>query len=267
MSRQRLQKVLARAGVASRRGAERLIAAGRVRVDGAVVTELGTAADPDSQCVEVDGRQISLEPTVCVVLNKPRGVVCTMQDPQGRPTVARFVADLPARVVPVGRLDFQTSGVLLMTNDGELARRLLHPSQGVSKLYELKVRGVVGEAGLDRLRRSIVIDGRPTRPARVTRLRVEGDKTWLRVELHEGRNRQVRRLAEQAGYAVMRLSRVSFGGVTAEGLPPGAYRKLSPREVSRLGGGASQTAAPGELSAPGRAGGERRPRKRPRDRR
>ena len=158
-----------------------------------------------------------------------------MRDPAGRPAVADYLTEVGARVVPVGRLDYQTSGVLLLTNDGALARRLLHPSQGVLKEYLLKVRGHVDDAGLERLRESIQIDGRPTRPASVDRARVEGDKTWLTVILHEGKNRQVRRLAEHAGYRVMRLSRSRFAELGLEGLAPGAWRHLTRPELGALG--------------------------------
>lgn len=232
---QRLQKVLARAGIASRRHAEELIVAGRVSVGGKVVRVLGARVDPARDSIEVDGRPIAAEPLTYVLFHKPRGVVSTMRDPAGRSAVADYVRDVGARVVPVGRLDYQTSGVLLLTNDGALARRLLHPSQGVLKEYLLKVHGLVDGAGLERFRDSIDIDGRRTRPAAAEVTRTEGDKTWLRIVLHEGKNRQVRRLAEHAGYPVMRLSRSSFAGLGLDGLAPGAWRHLTPTELSVLG--------------------------------
>lgn len=232
---QRLQKVLARAGIASRRHAEELIVAGRVSVGGKVVRVLGARVDPARESIEVDGRAIAAEPLTYVLFHKPRGVVSTMRDPAGRSAVADYVRDVGARVVPVGRLDYQTSGVLILTNDGALARRLLHPSQGVLKEYLLKVHGLVDEAGLQRFRQSIDIDGRPTRPAAVEITRTEGDKTWLSIVLHEGKNRQVRRLAEHAGYRVMRLSRSSFAGLVLDGLAPGAWRHLTSAELAALG--------------------------------
>jgi 23S rRNA pseudouridine2605 synthase len=232
---QRLQKVLARAGIASRRHAEELIVAGRVSVGGKVVRVLGARVDPARESIEVDGRAIAAEPLTYVLFHKPRGVVSTMRDPAGRSAVADYVREVGARVVPVGRLDYQTSGVLLLTNDGALARRLLHPSQGVLKEYLLKVHGLVDEAGLERFRESIDIDGRHTRPAAVEITRTEGDKTWLSIVLHEGKNRQVRRLAEHAGYRVMRLSRSSFAGLGLDGLAPGAWRHLAPHELAALG--------------------------------
>lgn len=232
---QRLQKVLARAGIASRRHAEELILAGRVSVGGKVVRVLGVRVDPSRDVIEVDGRQVAAEPLTYVLFHKPRGVVSTMSDPAGRSSVADYVREVGARVVPVGRLDYQTSGVLVLTNDGALARRLLHPSQGVLKEYLLKVRGRVDDVGLGRFRESIDIDGRPTRPASVEVTRIEGDKTWLTIVLHEGKNRQVRRLAEHAGYPVMRLARSSFAGLGLEGLAPGAWRHLTRPELSALG--------------------------------
>lgn len=231
----RLQKVLAQAGVASRRHAEELIVAGRVRVAGRVVTTLGSRVDPARELIEVDGRRVTAEPRAYVLFHKPRGVVSTMRDPAGRPSVADYVSGVGPRVVPVGRLDFQTSGVMLLTNDGAFARSLLHPSRGVLKEYVLKVKGQVDDAGLARLRESIEIDGRRTRPAQVERARSEDDKTWLNVLLHEGRNRQVRRLAEHAGYQVMRLVRRRFAGLSVDGLGAGEWRHLTRAELRALG--------------------------------
>jgi 23S rRNA pseudouridine2605 synthase len=226
--------VLARAGVASRRHAEELIRAGRVRVAGQVVTSQGVQVDPARDLIEVDGRRVGAEPLAYVLFHKPRGVVSTMHDPAGRPTVADFVSDVGCRVVPVGRLDFQTSGVMLLTNDGEFARNLLHPSRSVSKQYVLKLKGEVDDAGLARLCQSIEIDGRKTRPAQVERARADGQNTWLEVVLHEGKNRQIRRLAEHAGYRVMRLSRSRFAGLSVTGLGAGEWRHLTGAELEAL---------------------------------
>jgi 23S rRNA pseudouridine2605 synthase len=230
----RLQKVLARAGVASRRAAEALIRSGRVRVDGRVANELGVRVDPRRARVEVDGKRIVAEPLVYLVLHKPRGVVCTLSDPEGRPTVAELLRDAGARVAPVGRLDFNTSGALLCTNDGEFANRLAHPSHHAPKEYLVKVGGVVDERALVAFRRSITIDGRATRPAQVSLVRIEGDKSWLAVRLEEGKNRQVRRLAEEAGFVVMRLVRTAQAGITVEGLRPGRFRPLGMDELAKL---------------------------------
>jgi 23S rRNA pseudouridine2605 synthase len=234
MAAERLQKILARAGIASRRAAEGLIQAGRVSVDGKVVTELGAKADLGRQRVALDGKLITPELPVYVVFHKPKGVVCTMQDPEGRETVADYMKQVSGRVVPVGRLDYHTSGVLLLTNDGEFSAKLLHPSSRVEKVYVAKARGVVGDAELEVWRQSIDIDGRATQPANVRRLRTEGDKTWLEITLHEGRNRQIHRIGEAAGSAIFRLARISFAGVTSEGLRPGQWRYLGKEELTSL---------------------------------
>jgi len=230
VNEERLQKVLARAGLASRRAAEELIREGRVRVNGKLVRELGTKVDPRAR-VEVDGERVIAERFVYIVLHKPRGVVSTLRDPEGRPTVSELVKDVGVRVVPVGRLDYHTSGALLLTNDGEFAERLMHPKGHVAKEYVAKVRGVVDEAALERWRQSIVIDGRATQPAQVTVIRVEGDKTWLSIVLFEGRNRQVRRLGDATGFPVLRLARLAHAGITTEKLRPGDWRQLTMDEL------------------------------------
>ncbi|MFO0570784.1 MAG: pseudouridine synthase [Polyangiaceae bacterium] len=231
---ERLQKVLRSAGVASRRSAEDLIREGRVRVGGRIVTELGTKVDPERDRVELDGKRLIAESRAYVVLHKPREVMCTMRDPEGRKTVADLVRGVGARVVPIGRLDFHTSGVLLLTNDGDFAATLAHPKKGAPKTYVAKVRGSVGDEALARFSDSIEIDGRATRPAAVRILRHEGDKTWIEVTLHEGRNRQVRRLGDIAGHPVLRLVRTTFAGIDAEGLRPGEWRYLSVDELVQL---------------------------------
>jgi len=241
MQSERLQKVLARAGVASRRAAEQLIAAGRVRVDGRVVTELGTKVDPRRSRVEVDGERVFAEDLVYVVLNKPRNVVSTMSDPQGRPSVKEILAPVPGRVFPVGRLDFATSGVLLATNDGDFSMALLHPKKAVPKTYVVKVLGEMQTKDLDRWRKGVELadDSDPRRvvktlPARVKFLRHEAGKTWFELTITEGRNQQVRRMGEATGFRVMRLSRLEFAGITSEGLRPGGWRYLSPDELRDL---------------------------------
>jgi 23S rRNA pseudouridine2605 synthase len=234
MTEERLQKIISRAGVTSRRKAEALILAGRVSVDGRIVRELGTRADPRRSRIEVDGRRLVAEPFVYLVLHKPRGVVCTLSDPEGRPTVGELVRDLGTRVTPVGRLDYHTSGALLLTNDGDFASALSHPRHAAPKVYVAKVKGRIGETELERWKQSIVIEGRATQPAEVVRLRSEGDKTWLRITLREGRNRQVRRLGEAAGFSVMRLARLSQAGIDTEGLLPGEWRQLGGEELVAL---------------------------------
>ncbi len=235
MSRgERLQKVLASCGVASRRRSEELITEGRVRVDGRIVTELGTRVDPRRQRVEVDGRRVVHDVLVYIVLHKPRGIMSTLRDPEGRPTVAHQVRDLGIRVAPVGRLDFNTSGVLLLTNDGDFASGLSHPRAGVPKDYLVKVRGRVDDAVRERLASSIEIETKKTVPAAVAIVRREGDKTWLRFTLKEGKNRQVRRLVEHAGLSLMRLSRVAYAGIGVQDLSPGCWRVLTQDELKQL---------------------------------
>jgi 23S rRNA pseudouridine2605 synthase len=231
---ERLQKVLAQAGIASRRAAEQIILSGRVRVDGKIVTELGTQVDPRRSRVEVDGNKIVAEKLVYIVLHKPRGVVCTLSDPEGRPTILELIKGAGTRLVPVGRLDFHTSGALLCTNDGEFAQGLAHPKKAVPKVYVAKVKGTVDDEALEHFGDRIEIDGRPTAPAQVKRLRYEGDKTWLEITLREGRNRQVRRLGEATGFPVMRLARISHAGVDSENLRPGQWRELTLDELIAL---------------------------------
>jgi 23S rRNA pseudouridine2605 synthase len=233
MAKERLQKIVARAGVASRRAAEELILSGRVRVNGAVVTELGTKVDRRDK-VEVDGRRLVAETPVYLVLNKPRGVVSTVSDPEGRTTVRGLLRGVSARVFPVGRLDYHTSGVLLLTNDGEFMDALLHPKRDVPKSYVVKVQGEMRESDRKRWEEGVVIDGEKTRPAEVFLIRREKGKTWLEVTLYEGRNQQIRKMGDATGFQVMRLSRVSFAGITSEGLRPGDYRPLSNGELIDL---------------------------------
>src|SRR5262245_5490905 len=233
MAKERLQKIVARAGVASRRAAEELILAGRVRVNGVVVTALGTKVDRGDK-VEVDGRRLVAEAPVYIVLNKPRGVVSTVSDPEGRSTVRELLVGVTERVFPVGRLDYHTSGVLLLTNDGEFMNALLHPKRDVPKTYVVKVEGDMRESDRQRWEDGVVIDGEKTRAADVILLRREKGKTWLEVTLYEGRNQQIRKMGEATGFKVMRLSRTVFAGVTSEGLRPGQFRRLVHAELVDL---------------------------------
>ncbi|MEZ4307105.1 MAG: pseudouridine synthase [Polyangiaceae bacterium] len=230
----RLQKIIARAGVTSRRAAEDLITGGRVRVNGRVVTELGAKADPRDDKIEVDGKRLIAPPPVYVVLHKPRNVVSTMSDPEGRPTVAELLRSVNARVYPVGRLDFATSGVLLATNDGELSQGLLHPKKRVPKTYVLKVSGLMEDADLKHWSTGVDLEDGRTQPADVHFLRHEDDKTWFEITITEGRNQQLRRMGEATGFPVMRLARLSFAGITNEGLRPGQWRYLTSSELMDL---------------------------------
>jgi len=228
-SGERLQKVLAQAGLGSRRTCEELIADGRVTVNGEVAT-LGARADPEADAIEVDGARIGVrQGLVHYLLNKPSGVVTTASDPQGRPTVVGLVPAEP-RVYPVGRLDADTEGLLVLTNDGELAHRLTHPSFGVDKEYLAEVTGIPSRGALRRLREGVELDDGPTAPARVS---LVGDH-MLRITIHEGRNRQVRRMCEAVGHPVRRLVRVRIGPLADRRLPPGEWRPLTQAEVRAL---------------------------------
>lgn len=232
---ERLQKVLAHAGIASRRAAERLIVAGRVTVNGAVAAELGTKVDPERDSIKVDGKRIQGAPSrpTYLAFYKPRGVVTTLSDPEGRRSVRDFLDDVHVRVYPVGRLDFDSEGLLLLTDDGALARDLMHPSSGVEKTYRAKVRGLPEPETLARLARGIHLDGRRTGPAEVRLVRA-GDNPWIEIAITEGRNRQVRRMLQAVGHPVQRLRRIRYGGVELGRLAPGALRPLRPGEVERL---------------------------------
>lgn len=234
----RLQKVLARAGLGSRRACEELIADGRVTIDGTEAL-LGDRVDPESSVVEVDGVPIGIRPgSVYYLLNKPAGVVTTADDPQGRPVVVDLVPAEP-RVFPVGRLDLDTEGLLLLTNDGDLAHRLTHPSYGVEKEYLAEVAGGPPERGaLRRLREGVELDDGLTAPATVGTV----GPTLLRIVIHEGRNRQVRRMCEAVGHPVVRLVRTRIGPVTDKKLKPGEWRELERDEVRALERAASESA-------------------------
>jgi pseudouridine synthase len=232
---ERLQKFLARAGVASRRAAETLILEGRVTVNGDVVDRLGSRVGP-GDAVKVDGRRILAPtgPATVLVLNKPRACVTTMSDPEGRPTVRDLIPrGLRTRVYPVGRLDYHTEGLLLLTDDGDLARDLLDPGKGVPKTYVAKVRGRPSTETLRRLERGIRLEGRRTRPARAKVVKSAGN-SWVEVRVVEGRKHLVRKMLRAVGHPVLRLRRVGFGGVVLGDLPPGECRKLRPAEVEIL---------------------------------
>ncbi|HEY2733415.1 MAG TPA: pseudouridine synthase [Polyangiales bacterium] len=235
MSSERLQKILAGAGVASRRAAETLITQGRVRVNGRIVRELGSRANPRRDRVEVDGRRLVAERPVYYLMHKPRGVVTTLDDPEGRKSVKDFLRDVSERVFPVGRLDFQTSGVLLLTNDGDLAQALLHPARAVPKTYNAKMQGTVDERGLDLLRTGVVLDdGFTTAPASVNVTRKDEKHTSLEITISEGKNRQIHRMGEAINRPVLRLTRIAFAGLTIDGLRAGQMRPLKPLELSEL---------------------------------
>ncbi len=249
MPAERLQKILAAAGVASRRKAEELIASGRVSVNGKVISELGTKADLERDDVRVDGRRIhGREHPVYILLNKPRGYVTTVSDPEGRPTVMSLVRPIGERVYPVGRLDFASEGLLLLTNDGELAARLMHASSHVPKTYLVKVSGRPNAEAIQRLRRGVVLRARPrphsargktpaekpvkTAPAKIELIR-DAPNPWYEITLIEGRTRQIRRMFEEIGHHVEKIKRVRYGPLTLD-VEPGRFRMLTASEVAKL---------------------------------
>ena len=245
MPAERLQKIIAAAGIASRRKSEELISSGRVLVNGQVVTELGTKADPEHDHIRVDGKLLQgPERYTYVVLNKPKGYVTTVSDEKKRPTVMDLVEKVKGRVYPVGRLDWASEGLLLMTNDGTLANALMKAASNVAKVYVVKVAGQPDEAKLDKLRRGVSIaekGGRRVRtaPAKIRLIR-EGDNPWLEVTIIEGRNRQVRKMFEEVGHHVEKIRRVQYGPLALD-VPPGDWRNLTLLEVAKLKTAASGT--------------------------
>ena len=233
---QRLQKIIAAAGYCSRRKAEELISAGRVRVDGKVAN-LGDQADVEINTISIDDKPLkAVEDFHYVLLNKPLGTVTTLSDPEGRPVVTDHVKNIPVRLFPVGRLDINSSGLLLMMNDGALANRLAHPSHQVDKVYLVKIRGQLSEASRNSLEHGVTLDDGPTAPARIDKVRIRGGHTWFEIAIHEGRNRQVRRMCEALGYQVSRLIRIRYAFLTLGDLRPGQWRELTAAEVKRLKG-------------------------------
>jgi 23S rRNA pseudouridine2605 synthase len=237
----RLQKILSAAGIASRRTAETLITQGRVSVNGATVTELGTKADPHADDIRVDGRRVKVARRArYILLNKPRGYITSRSDPQQRPTVIDLLRSggISDYIYPVGRLDYDSEGLLLLTSDGDLAARLTHPRHGVAREYEVRVRGVPDRHVLDRLARGVILEGRRTAPAEVRVTRTSdlagGTQAILSLVLHEGRNRQVRKMCEAIGHPVVRLRRVRIGPIADDRLRPGQFRDLTPKEVNAL---------------------------------
>jgi 23S rRNA pseudouridine2605 synthase len=232
---ERLQKILSAAGIASRRAAEEIIIAGRVAVNGKVVTELGSRADPAQDRITVDGKAIRSEGVRSyIVLNKPVGYVTTLKDPQGRPVVTDLLKGVKERVYPVGRLDYNTEGVLLLTNDGELANRLAHPRHEVEKEYMVRVRGSVAAEQLQHLSAGVDLEDGRSAPAVVKLTRESENNTWISITIHEGRYRQVRRMCEGIGLSVVRLKRVRYGILEAGDMKPGEFRFLTSGEVDGL---------------------------------
>lgn len=231
----RLQKYLASCGVASRRNAEKMITEGRISVNNLIVTELGFQVDPEKDAVMVDGSRVFPEPEKhYIAYNKPAGEVTTVYDPEGRETVMDRFRGYPVRLFPVGRLDYDSEGLLLLTNDGEMMNQLLHPSFEIPKSYLTKVSNSVTEDKIRLLRSGVMIDGKITSPAEVRLIRKDAFSTDLLITIHEGRNRQVRKMIESIGHQVVRLKRVRFGPVYLGDLPSGMWRRLTEEEIMKL---------------------------------
>ncbi|SFJ75011.1 pseudouridine synthase [Thermoflavimicrobium dichotomicum] len=231
---ERLQKVMAQAGIASRRQSEALILNGHVRVNGQVVKTLGVKVDPLLDVIEVKGKRITLEKKRTFLFYKPLRVITSMSDPQGRKVVADYFRHIPERVYPVGRLDYDTEGLLLLTNDGELANRLAHPRYEIDKCYEVTVKGKPSREALQLLRRGVRLEDGLTAPAKVRVLASDETSTRLEMIIHEGRNRQVRRMCEAVGHPVLHLIRTRLAFLTLEGLKRGQARELTAAELKRL---------------------------------
>lgn len=258
---ERLQKILSRAGISSRRGAEELITAGRVAVNGVVIDELGAKADPGRDSITVDGREVGRAgDRIYLVLYKPAGYMTTLKDPQGRPLVTDLLKGIKDRVYPVGRLDYNTEGLLLLTNDGEWANAMAHPRHEVDKEYHVRVRGMVSAQQLGQLAAGVMLDDGNTAPAAVAVVRESENNTWISITIHEGRYRQVRRMCEAVGLTVVRLKRVRYGFLGLEGLKTGEYRFLTPEEAARLRRpGRSGKAASNSRQGQGEVKGKGRP--------
>lgn len=232
----RINKYIASCGVASRRCADEMIAEGRVRINGMKLREPGYDVSEDD-VVTVDGAEIHLEKKkVYILINKPTGYVTTTMDKEGRPIVMDLVTDVEERLFPVGRLDYNTSGLLILTNDGELANRLMHPSHEFEKKYRVRVSGIMSEARAERLRRGVDIGGFVTSPAEVELIKHEKNSTILDITIHEGKNKQVRRMCKAVGHPVQELTRIRLGNLVIGKLAVGSYRKLGPEEVKYLKG-------------------------------
>jgi 23S rRNA pseudouridine2605 synthase len=232
---ERLQKIIAHAGITSRRKAEELILQGQVEVNGKVVRTLGAKADPEKDHIKLDGRLLQFrQPKVYLMLNKPRGYVSTLKDPQGRPIVMELLRGVRQRVYPVGRLDFDAEGLLLFTNDGQLAEHLMHPRYEVTRTYLVKVKGCLSDQEIRGLEGGVRLSDGMTAPCRIKKVRKTTENSWIELTMHEGRNRQVKRMLEHAGHPVLKIKRIRFAGLELADLEGGEYRYLTGRELEKL---------------------------------
>jgi len=246
---ERIQKILAKAGVASRREAERMMIEGRVAVNGKVIEALGFKADPSKDHIKVDGKRLApFEPKVILLLNKPRGYLSTVKDPKGRPTVLDLLKNMKSRIYPVGRLDFDAEGLLLLTNDGDLAHLLSHPRFSVPKTYLVKVTGAPEEKKLARLKRGVALEDGEAKAISCSLIRQKEKNSWVRVVVTEGRNHLVKRMFSAIGHTVLKLKRVEYGPIQLGGLPFGQFRTLTPEEIEKLKRISSELLAVSELN-------------------
>lgn len=231
----RLQKYLAGCGIASRRKAEEIIAQGRITVDGQVVRAMGVQVNPGRQEIQLDGKAVTPhEDLLYVLLNKPPGYVTTLSDPQGRPIVTSLLRGIKARLFPVGRLDLDTEGALILTNDGEMAQKIQHPSYEITKTYEAQVLGRPSSKKILQLEQGILLEGKKTAPARLLPLSSTNGTTSIRITIHEGRKRQVKKMFQAIGHPVFHLKRIAYGHLFLDGLLPGKYRFLTPDDLKKI---------------------------------
>ena len=232
---ERIQKILAKAGVASRREAERMIVEGRVTVNGMMIETLGFKADPSKDHIKVDGKRLTpFEPKVILLLNKPRGYLSTVKDPKGRPTIMDLLKNMKWRIYPVGRLDFDAEGLLLLTNDGDLAHLLSHPRFSIPKTYLVKVTGIPEEKKLTRLRRGVRLEDGEAKAVLCSLIQQREKNSWVRVVVTEGRNRLVKRMFSAIGHSVLKLKRIEYGPIKLGDLPFGQIRTLTPEEMEKI---------------------------------
>lgn len=231
---ERLQKILSQFGISSRRKAEEMIEEGSVTVNGKIAT-LGMKADYLKDHIKVNGKLLrTVEPKVYFIMNKPKGVVTSLSDPEGRPTIKDFLHKIKQRVYPVGRLDYDSEGLLILTNDGELANSILHPSKEIPKTYEVKVKGKIENDSIDKLRKGIKLEGHLTAPARVNKMREMDENSWIEITITEGKKRQIRKMLDRVGHSVIKLKRIRINGIRLGNLAPGELRYLSNEELERL---------------------------------
>ncbi|MBI1823595.1 MAG: rRNA pseudouridine synthase [Nitrospirae bacterium] len=232
---ERLQKIISKSGVTSRRKAEELILSGLVTVNGKVVTEMGSKAYSDQDHIKVNGKLINPKQTkVCILLNKPKNYITSMSDPEGRPTVLSLLKGIKGRVYPVGRLDYDTEGLLLLTNDGDLANALMHPKSEIQKTYQVKLKGVLEEGEIKKLEEGVVLFGKKTAPASIKKLGITEENSWIEMKIHEGKNRQIKNMLLKLRHPVLKIKRTRYAFLDLNDVPTGMFRYLDSKEIKML---------------------------------